>query len=397
VEEFFDDDIFEGEVLEEESDENEEEETLDLYAVLLSVGMENVSVKNGYAMVSCPHPEHNDTHPSAKVFPISNKGNLDYMVACYKCGYKEKISNLLKGIDLELPQITHTAPRGFVALNTFEGIEDVFVSALENEEAVAYAKSRGVGVETLEKVNALVIRSSLGDFSELEGTPYRKIFLPSRIDDKVVGLNYRNYHDDELLEEETKSGTVSGTVKSFLLGMEFLDPDKKTIVVEGLFDYLAFIQVGLLDKGYNLVCLCGASMNAEAFGVFDSQGIVNNLLFFTDNDLAGISSIMTPAKAKEVHESGLSLSDYFSGKKKFAPSVKGTYRDIPSNTYPSLIDYKKVYEFLEKTLDNSEKDDIINVYELKDPSAIINWIEENDTDGVILDSFVESLETFFIQ
>jgi hypothetical protein len=106
---------------------------------------------------------------------------------------------------------------------------------------------------------------------------------------------------------------------------------------------------------------------------------------------------MIPAKAKEVYDSGLSLTEYFSAKKKFAPSVKGTYRDIPSNTYPSLIDYKKVYDFFEKTLDNSEKYDIMEVYGLKDPSAIINWIEENDTDGVILDSFIENLETFFIR
>jgi hypothetical protein len=39
----------------------------------------------------------------------------------------------------------------------------------------------------------------------------------------------------------------------------------------------------------------------------------------------------------------------------------------------------------------------LEVYGLKDPSAIINWIEENDTDGVILDSFIENLETFFIR
>jgi hypothetical protein len=388
------DDDFIGE---DEESEQEEESLIDLESILISLGVEEVTVKHGYAQVRCTNPEHEDKHPSARVFAVSDKGYLDYVLKCYSCGHTEKISDKLKGINVELPKVVHNNPKGFVALNTFEELDALFVPAILNDEAVAYAESRGISRETLEKVGAYVIGREGSDFSELDGTPYRKLFLPSRIDDKVVGLNYRNYHDDELLEDETKSGTVSGTVKSFLLGMEFLDPDKKTIVIEGLFDYLAFMQVGLLDKGYNLVCLCGASMNTEAFGVFDSLGIVNNLLFFTDNDLAGMSSVMIPAKAKEVYDSGLSLSEYFSAKKKFAPSVKGTYRDIPSNTYPSLVDYKKVYDFFEKTLDNSEKYDIMEVYGLKDPSAIINWIEENDTDGVILHSFVESLETFFIR
>jgi hypothetical protein len=341
---------------------------LELTDFLIDAGMQQVTrINENTVNLQCPFGENHkggvDTNPSANVF-LGNSG--DYVFYCHSCGAKASLANLLLGkadfSKLEAPDKAKTKNTE-VGLNTFEDLDEIFDSIFDCQEAVDYCKSRGISEATMLKAGLLVSQD------------LRKIIFPTYHDGVIVGLNHRDYYDSSDDDNEDngfdlpKAGTITGTDKSFALGEGLLYDGCNVIIVEGLFDYLKCIDIGL-NKKFVIIALCGTSFKQDTIDMMEAFN-VKNIIFFTDNDVAGRKVFLDSGKATQIDTWGgyTNVLNRAKGNNRIIKIKKSLAEKLAWGVSLFVFDYNNSSSFLQE-LDIESVDDL----QFKDPCDIINYI-----------------------
>ncbi len=337
---------------------------MDLLEILQSQFPSASPTSNG-VKISCPnHKNHSngqDANPSCHIF-MSYFGK--YIYYCYSCGAKGLLSDLLGG-NYNLPEHAPFKP-SILGLNTYDR-EEIYGCTLpigEVPEALEYCRNRGVSDLTLYKLG---VRASVSNKLDL-----KKIFVLSYLGDNIVGINYRNYHDDESSFYPSK-GTVASTNKAFLIGQSYFVEGKPCLIVEGLFDYLVAVENGL-DEVYNVMALGGASIRAAAVESLLGMG-VTDITFWTDNDLAG-NKILFDNKVAMGIEAFKGHRNYLNSKSNKKPlNLKKSFKDyFCKKTKIKVVDYGY---FLHLGLTGKDPSDIINNIVKECPDMLMEHLQKS--------------------
>jgi hypothetical protein len=328
----------------------------------LSKHFKSVVPSHDGATITCPngknHSNGSDANPSCSVFP-SYEGV--YLYFCHSCGAKGALSKILS----DVPKHTGTLKSyGDTLKFTTYDKSEIYASTQPVEdidEALSYCLKRGISITTILKCGMRATQSTKSD--------YKKLFLPSFMEGEIVGLNYRNYHDDPKYFYPEK-GTVCSTNKSYMVGQASLDPEKPCLIVEGIFDYLKCLDYGLGEK-YNVLAMAGASIRASTLDALVSVG-VKKCIFWFDNDLAGHKILFDGPKATKIFEAGGIGAFRSNMKNKKAIPIKKNMRDkIGGSIEVHLVDYGAIQKATGLTG--------------KDPCAILNSSDNFNVDNYIFE------------
>lgn len=259
---------------------------------LRAMGIEPSGFNGEWVQAKCPfamdkHPKGSDRKPS---FGVSVSSPSVYY--CFTCHSKGVLSDLpratsqitgepYEGLAHELiiaeatgAIVTPESYDVFVPLKPLpeEVYGDLFTPLADNPVAVAYLESRGVDP-------AFCPSLGLADWPE-DG----RIMFPVRgFNGELYGWTGRSYIEGVKAKVWNTDGLDK---KCHLLGAEYAQCDRPMVLVEGLFAYLRFHDMGIPDEcGVDVCAIMGSVVSEEQADMLAE--ISQRVILFLDGDKAG--------------------------------------------------------------------------------------------------------------
>ena len=270
-------------------------------------GVEFTQVNSHTWMARCPHPDHNDSTPSFRLFYDTKIGQYNWSCMGCHCGKKDvkhknygsdvfafvqwmsdtKTSKKVKTFNdalHELAALAHVPLKKTKYSQTFEllGKQANAYHANLSTNSLKYLHSRGL---TIESINEFCIGYTY--FKDVDKNEYieRIIFPLLDRQKRVIGFNRRvlpNYEKIAPKYIHSKNSTIFNK-QTYLYGIHMLDRRCNTaIITEGPFDVILGHQYGLS----NVMAVQGAAFSEEHARLLYELQLTP--IFCFDNDIAGL-------------------------------------------------------------------------------------------------------------